>query len=190
MWEQTHDGSPDRVDGALLVPPAMPRPRHGDPSEDVLLVRDELANLAWVIERTTTDVDGQLVDRQRRYLELRPPDPPREGGDRYLLGTTVPDYWYPLLAATGQDGRALLALAELPNGASDVDDNGVRGSLIRHADGTVIADEEVPREGARVLRRARLIPGPDGPLLWQARTKEPGLGEGSSGLRFDVLRAN
>ena len=54
----------------------------------------------------------------------------------------------------------------------------------------MIADEEVPREGAHVTRQDRLVTGsPGGPALvvWRSRTKTPGLGEASSGLRFDLL---
>ncbi|MFI7602525.1 hypothetical protein [Actinoplanes sp. NPDC049681] len=191
MWELSSEAPTDRLAGARLVLAGAPRPRDGGPTEDVLLIRDELANLAWVVERTTADPDGTLVDRQARYLRLRPPDPaPAAVGDRYLLGTPVPDYWYPLVAAAGPDGRALLALADLPPDASAVDDHGVRGLAVPHRDGTVIADEEVPGEGARLTRRFRLVAAEGRPLLWRARTKEPGLGEGSSGLRFDILRAD
>jgi hypothetical protein len=46
--------------------------------------------------------------------------------------------------------------------------------------------EEVPREGARVMRRNRMARGTDGRLYaWGARRAETGRGEGSSGLRYD-----
>ena len=51
----------------------------------------------------------------------------------------------------------------------------------------MIADEEVPREGAHITRQDRLTTGGPGVIVWRARTKTPGLGEASSGLRFDTL---
>jgi hypothetical protein len=158
----------------------------------VLLVRDELANLAWAVERTTRDADGAPVDRYRRYLQLRPAsDPAFAGGGAarttYRLGTAIPDYWYPLAAASAPDGRPVLALASVPPEASGVPDEGVRGTFVPHVPGTVIADEEVPREGAHVTRVDRIVTGGGGVLVWRARAKAPGSGEGSSGLRFDVL---
>jgi len=51
-----------------------------------------------------------------------------------------------------------------------------------------IFDEEVPREGAEVSRRYRYARAADGSLhLWIGRSKRPGQGEGSSGLRFDSI---
>ena len=49
-------------------------------------------------------------------------------------------------------------------------------------------EEEVPREGVRVTRSYQYTRWFDGSThLWIGRRKEVGRGEGSSGLRFDVL---
>jgi hypothetical protein len=49
-------------------------------------------------------------------------------------------------------------------------------------------EEEVPRGGARVLRRFEHTRWVDGStFLWLARRKQAGAGEGSSGLRFDLV---
>lgn len=195
LWDLTSTDS-DPAPGAgmrLLVPP-VPKPVNGEVLEDVLVVRDEMANLAWVVELTTRDTDGAKVDRYQRYLRLRPPADPAfnpaaspAGRLIYHLGTALPDYWYPLVATTSATGRPLLTLAQVPPEASGVGDDGVRGRIIQHAPGMSIADEEVPREGAHVTRRDRLTPCGPAVLVWRARTKTPGLGEASSGLRFDVL---
>jgi hypothetical protein len=51
-----------------------------------------------------------------------------------------------------------------------------------------LAEEEIPREGAIVERAFQHTRWFDGrSLLWLGRRKSPGRGEGSSGLRFDVL---
>ncbi|HEU4399522.1 MAG TPA: hypothetical protein VFU54_17010, partial [Actinomycetota bacterium] len=155
LWELCgQDDDPGPGAGLRLLVPPTPKPLHGEAVEDVLLLRDELANLAWLVERTTRDRDGEPVDRYRRHLMLRAPNDPSfdpaataTGQAVYRLGTAVPDYWYPLIATTGADSRPLLALAELPDGAVGVPDEGVQGRLVPHEAGTAIADEEVPREG-------------------------------------------
>jgi hypothetical protein len=49
-------------------------------------------------------------------------------------------------------------------------------------------EEEVPREGVRVTRVYQYTRWCDGSShLWIGRRKRIGRGEGSSGLRFDVL---
>lgn len=197
LWDLTASPSvesPAAATGARLLVPPTPAPAAGEVLEDVLVARDELANLAWVVERTTRDADGRPVDRFQRHLRLRPPaDPAFDPGGRpddrrrYRLGAAVPDFWYPLTSTTGPDGRALLARAALPPAATGVSDDGVRGTVIPHEPGTAVADEEVPREGAHITRQDRLLTGGPAVVVWRARTKTPGLGEASSGLRFDVL---
>jgi hypothetical protein len=85
------------------------------------------------------------------------------------------------VATSDAAGRPLLALAELPEGAVGVPDSGVRGRLVPHDPTTVVADEEVPREGARLHTEDRLVSGAGSVVGWRARVKSPGAGEGSSG---------
>jgi hypothetical protein len=113
LWELTsQDDDPGPGAGLRVLVPPTPKPLHGEAVEEVLLLRDELANLTWLVERTTRDRDGEPVDRYRRHLTLRPPQDPSfdpaavaTGSAVYRLGTPVPDYWYPLVATTGADGR-------------------------------------------------------------------------------------
>jgi hypothetical protein len=194
LWELTGTGGEDEAAAGLrLLPPPTPPPLQGPVLEEVLVARDELANLAWVIELQTMDRHGELVDRYQRYLRLRPASDPsfdpagRANSDRYRLGTAIADHWYPLVADTAPDGRPVLTLADLPPGAQAVDDDGVAGRIVPHQSGTQIADEEVPREGIRLVRLDRLTLGAEGFVVWRARVKTPGRGEASPGLRFDIL---
>jgi hypothetical protein len=186
LWEL----SGGELDGLRVHLPISPVPLEGPPVEEVLIARDELANLAWLIELVTRDRDGAAVDRRRRWLELRPPGDPafdpsaRAALSSYRLGTELPDNWYPLVATGG--GR--LALAALPPGATSVSDAGVQGTVVPHAPGTVVADEEASRTGSRLRRADRLLRTRAGRVVWRARVKGPATGEASSGLRFDVLR--
>ena len=193
LWDLTSTGgNSDGATGMRLFLPTAPTPLEGPVLEEVLVARDEMANLAWVIELTTQDHDGRRVDRYQRWLRLRQPSDPtyhpavgRNATD-YRLGTAVPDHWYPLVAAPSNDGMPVLALADLPKEAIQVSDEGVRGVLISHANGTRISDEEASREGTWLVRRRRLIQCSTGPLSWMTRTKSAGRGESSSGLRFDI----
>lgn len=193
LWEMTPTTT-TTADGAaglrMFLPPAPP-PLHGPDLEDLLVARDELANLGWVIELTTRDDDGTTIDRYHRWLTRRSAQDPSynpgtpDAASWYRLGTTLPDHWYPLTldpAATAD-----LTLAGLPDGATDVSDAGVRGHLFPHQAGTRLAGEQLTRMGIQVSWQYRLTYPRTGRTLWRARTRGPGRGESSSGLRFDVL---
>jgi hypothetical protein len=154
-----------------------------------------VGNLACLIEFTTADADRAPVDRYGRWLELRPrPGPNLQPGCRaatvnapsYLLGTRLPDFWYPLVSAPGRRGEQR-CLADVPPEASGLSDDGFWGTLVARGPDTVLADEEASRVGTRVKRRARLAAGPECIVLCLANIKGPGRGESGSGLRFDVL---
>ena len=186
LWEISGAGGDllDAATGVRVLPPVAPPPLEGPVLEQIVIVRDELANLAWLIELITTGDDGKAVDRYRRWLALRRPAQARaDGMPTYRLGTEIPDFWYPLIASD----QGLLALATVPPEATGVGDDGVRGQIVVHAAGMTIADEEASREGTGIIRRDRLSLTPQGLVVWRARIKGPGKGESSSGLRFDVL---
>lgn len=199
LWEiRSATGQSDAATGLRLFFPPSPPALDGPVVEDILVARDEMANLAWIIELVTRDGDGSTIDRYQRWLHLRPPSDPTfhpstattasgsPTSGTYRLGTTVPDFWYPLMTVTANDKR-LLALGALPPEATGVPDDGVQGQLIAHKPDTTLAEEEASREGARLTRRDRLTLGPGGIIVWRARTRGPGQGESSSGLRFDTV---
>jgi hypothetical protein len=66
-----------------------------------------------------------------------------------------------------------------------------RGTILREgASGAQLElyEEELPRTGIRVTRAYHLARWVDGSThAWLGRAKRTGRGEGSSGLRFDVL---
>ncbi|HET7474581.1 MAG TPA: hypothetical protein VFJ97_00985 [Dermatophilaceae bacterium] len=197
LWEVQAPSSAaaDGGVGLRVLLPSAPPPLEGPPLEDVVLARDELANLGWLIELTTTDEDGERVDRYRRWLVARPsvdgggaPAPVPDGSLVYRLGTTLPDHWYPLEAAeAGPDGHRRLRLAALPDGACEVSDEGVRGRTVSHQPGTAVDEDIVSAVGTRVRRVDRLTYTPNGYVVWRARRRETGAGEATSGLRFDVI---
>jgi len=187
----------DRPD-LLLVADALPSPLESAPLEEVLLLRDELANLVWGVERIVAGAAGRAVNRaelwQARQAAL-PVDTPPAGAPplAYRLMTTVPDYWIPFVTAVDRDAAGdvvarWLARTALPD---PVTGQPLRplGDLLEHDSDTLrLFDEIVARDGVRLRRHWQYGRAPDGSThLWRTRSRGTGRGEGSSGLRYDIL---
>jgi hypothetical protein len=173
----------------LWVTPGAVAPMDGAPIEDVLLLRDELANMVWGIERTVMGAAGEPQDRALAWRTNAPPPPQpsdRDGTVFYRLGSSVPNYWVPFMPVETADGSPLeLRRGRLPG---PVGTTAAQGRLLTGQDVPTIALNEVPREGVHLLRRFRCARGPDGSVyLWVGRSRNTGRGEGRSGLRFDYI---
>jgi hypothetical protein len=186
MFDQSPADPSGSVSTTLLITPGAVVPVDGAGIEEALMLRDELANMVWGIERTVVGASGQSLDRTTAWNTNLPVTPPPAGGDgvlpRYRLGSNVPDYWVPyvLLVPTDATHAAQLRRGVLSTSAS----GGALGQLL----GAVVFLEEVPREGVLLERRYRCARGPDGLThLWIGRQRLVGKGEGRSGLRFDFL---
>ena len=169
----------------LLIVPGAVSPNDSATIEDVLVLRDEQANMAWGIERTVLDASGQPLDRTLAWRTSAPsPSPPSgDAVQKYHLGSTVPDYWLPFLPVVlTPNGPQLLRRGKLPTSVT-----GPLGRMLAYPRLTLFS-EEVPREGVHLERRYRIARGPDGSTyLWIGRARSTGSGEGKSGLRFDYL---
>jgi hypothetical protein len=187
---------------ALLVAPALAASLQGRIVEEVLLLRDETANLAWAVERTVEGDDGLPADRAQGTYERHPPvgDPPgTEATERrtYRLRTDVPEHWLPLLPHRDHTGDPSMTfhLGALTRRNPDGTAQPVLplGRLLQPSTAeasVVIREEEVPREGRRVTRSYQLARWIDGTtFLWLGRRASVGRGEGSSGLRFDIAES-
>lgn len=183
---------PSAFDGLLLLP-TLASPLEGEVSEEVRFLRDELANLAWAVEATVRGQDGMPLDRHR--VEARAGTLPTSAGPaapagdtgplRYRFQTEVPAWWFPLAPdPAGRPWFNRLVMRRVD--ADGTERNVLPAGEVLSPDATWIWQEEVPREGARVVRRHRMARGTDGALYaWGARRAETGRGEGSSGLRYD-----
>jgi hypothetical protein len=172
----------DDVHPGLLVPPAARGVQEGDALEEVLLLRDEMANMAWAVEKRVQTVTGEPRTRDD---ELKPVNAPEQfvgGADlQYLLQTAVPKHWIPLvpIPTTGKGGFVLRK-----GTMSDVDDS--VGVLLDPTPFT-LQEEEVPREGVRVRRVPSLARTRTGAYVrWVARRVSVGRGEGASQLQDDA----
>ena len=184
------DGTAD-AGHALLLLDALPTTHESAPLEDVLMLRDELANLAWAVEKTVTGRTGRPLNRHEDEVTRRlSAATGSAGGRRYVLQTPVPRNWIPLLPRFDRDGAGTVTRRLLARGAirEQVGGPGIPplGRLLEPGSPLELYDEEVPRAGAQVSRLWTLGRGVDGNThLWRGRRKGPGRGEGSSGLRFD-----
>lgn len=194
-WTMFGLSRPNRTsEAALLAAPALAASVAGRDIEDVLLLRDEAANLAWAIERAIEGADGRPADLAQAAHEAVAPAPPADRPSEtlsYRLRSDPPPYWFPLLPQRAQpaDPSMTFQLGLLPRDGAATGPR-PRGRLLAPLAGSPrvsVREDEVPREGARVTRAYQLARWIDGStFLWLGRRKGVGHGEGSSGLRFDV----
>lgn len=102
MYELTAGaGAPGALTDLLFLPPVADRAIEGPALEQVLFARDEMANLAWAVERRVQGASGEPIDRSLeaarlamyQQLTVDAKDPQLV----YRLATHVPAHWIPLL---------------------------------------------------------------------------------------------
>ena len=191
-YSATNDGgrwrmfaiSSDTLDHRLMMAPVLARDLASPPQEQVLLVRDDAASIAWGIEAIISGASGAPIDRASAAAAPAPTPPQPALGNaplHYQLGTTAPAYYIPFLAQQNRMQRAALLRTD-----------GVHtpiaplGRLL--APDVPLFEEEFIREGVRVERLYRMARWTDGSThLWLARRKTTGAVAGSSGLQFDQI---
>jgi hypothetical protein len=187
-WRMFHLSGADG--DTLLLAPTVAGTTEAAPVEEVLFLRDELANLAWAVERTVLGAAGRPLRRQEADTDPPRAEPPAGGGLAYRLATDVPAHWIPLVRETFE-GSPRLARAALrrPRPDGTLERLEPVGRILEPERPQLrIHDHEVPREGVTVTRAWQLARDPvGGTHLWMGRRKTPGRREGSSGLRFDVI---
>jgi hypothetical protein len=172
----------------LVMLPTLPTSLDGDPVEEVLLSRDEMANIAWAVEQRVPGPSGLPVDRHELWQRSRPDPPPADDVPHdpalfYRLATSVPPYWLPLVNAPGPAGSNRLVMLTLASVQPPV------GTLVDA--GLQLFEERLPRTGVRLLRHPQRTRWSDGTVhVWMSRRTEPGTGESTSGLRFDDVEAH
>jgi hypothetical protein len=183
-----------------ITPTAVNALQPGSVLEEVRFIRDEMANMVWAIEHTIQGGTGEGVPGHEYALADEQVDDatPEHGGPRlfYQLETLVPAHWIPMLPVAIDPIRGDIAL-ERGAVARARDDGTIftlppRGRILRPTGVSPyhVREEEVTRAGTRVTRypaRARWWDGST--HLWMTRRTAVGMGEGSSGLRYDLARA-
>jgi hypothetical protein len=161
------------------------------PLEDVLLERDEQANLVWLIEKVVLGAAGRPVPVEPG----RPPLPEAAANAEdelppdflYQLATWVPQGWIPFLpvheAPVEGSGRFLERALLLDTAEESLRD--ARGRIGQQLER--LREEEVGREGVRVELLDQLARWTDGTShLWRGRQRRAGKGESRAGLLFDA----
>jgi hypothetical protein len=186
----------------LLPPSAGSALQYGRVVEEIRFARDEMANMVWAIENVLENAAGDPWPQHERDAARHPAAPAAFAQDlavplRYEVESRVPDYWIPFLPVSVNAAAGSVALERAEAIAPDCHTIiAARGRILNP---TAIAanapyqipEEEVPRNGVRVQRlavRSRWIDGST--RLWQLRRVQPGTGETSSALQFDLARPN
>jgi hypothetical protein len=199
----------------LALLPATAGALEGRPLEEVALVRDEVANMVWGVERVVPLATGEAApgteeaqrtrafweaDLQRRLGGGPPAIEPGAPGAlvRYEVMRGVPEHWIPFLPShvDGDVRETQLQRGAMPRLLDGDPDPPARvrprTALLREGidDGRpyFVHEEEVPRAGVNVSQTLARARGRDGrPWVWLGARKRTGRGEGSSGLEFDRL---
>jgi hypothetical protein len=190
----------------IFLPPTVPA-SEGPPVEDVLVVRDEAANLVWGIERTVwlatgTPIPGEeaaretLSYRQRLHHPVEPLAPINTVA--YQAMNTVPENWIPFLPVhVPGDNREI----QLQRGAMPRILDGQVPRVAKVQPRTVLLrpgldagqryflhEEEVSRVGTRLTMAFHRTRRYDGrPVIWLGTRRASGRGEASSGLEWDRI---
>ena len=178
----------------FFLAPTLLQSLESAPVEEVVLARDEMANVAWAIERLIESAAEAPLSRYEAEVARNGDvssspvaSPGATPALRYRLASRVPSYWVPLLPVqTGAGLRlqrgAVLDIQGVPRAVPAL------GRILESGHALSLFEEEVPREGARVTRSYQWTRWTDGSShLWVGRRKGVGRGESSSSLRFDVL---
>jgi hypothetical protein len=198
--------TPTAADTTLLILPTVPKVQDGPLLEEVLMIRDEMANMVWGIERRVplpsggVKPGGEAAREYRAWLQnlITSPTapPPATAPIRYQVMNTMPEHWIPFIAVhLDNDARETqLQRAAMPRilegDPSPAAKVRPRTSLLRVnlPDAYYLHEEEVPRAGAVVALSYQRTRRMDGAVVtWFGAHKQTGRGEGSSGLRFDSL---
>jgi hypothetical protein len=197
------------ADTSLMLLPTAPNVIDGPSLEEVVFLRDEMANMVWGVEKVVPLPDGSTKPgleagrATRAYFErLLAFDPgaaiPSAADIRYRVMTTVPENWIPFIPARdpGSDRAIRLQRAAMPRVMEGDPDDPKRippqTMLLRDGlDGAdkhpyFLHEEEVPREGVQVIKNFQRTRWRDGRVVvWIGVRKVTGRGEGASGLGFD-----
>jgi len=209
------NGAGAAADTSLVLPPTVASVLRSAATEDIMLVRDEVANMVWGIENTIPLATGEPkrgIEAARQtlaFLEAQlaarlggppPLPPPASAPIRYQVMSTVPENWIPFIPAhvDGSNREIQLQRAALPRILEGDPDPPVkvqpRTTLVREGldrappQPYFVFEEEVSRAGARLFQAYERTRWTGGRVYtWLRVVRQTGRGEGSSGLAFDEL---
>lgn len=200
------------ADTSLLLLPTVPQTGQGPPLEDVMFVRDEVANLVWGIERIVPAATGvgergaelaaAALEHRQRLLPEPTPAPPggEEAAVAYRVMSPMPEHWipFPAVHVPGQSRQTQLQRGAMPrileHDPAPPERVRPRTSVLREGFDAVpqhayfVHEEEVPRAGTNVVVRFQRTRWRDGRVVvWLGAERRTGRGEATSGLAFDQV---
>jgi hypothetical protein len=200
LFELAAPNGPIRVARLFFLAPTLAEIAESNPVEEVALIRDEMANVVWGIERRYQGGSGAAVDRyaehQQRLAVAQRVDTDLGDADLvYRLATDVPYHWFPFVPVRPAGAPALDGVIQLERrplvrvlagGSTEMPEP--RGRILVAEDPLRLEEEEVDRSGTDVVRSYQLARWIDGQYIaWSGRHRTTGRGEGSSGLRYDSV---
>lgn len=207
MFTLAADGAERRPPAPRLVLlPAASKVQESAAVEEVALIRDEMANMVWAIEKRVPLASGwsrpgaetgrELHAFLQRLIGVPAPPPPPAAPIRYQVMNSVPEQWIPFIPvhvpnSVRETQLQRAAMPRILEGDPNLPEKTrPRTSLLRQnlPKAYFIHEEEVPRAGALVTQayqRTRWLGGKV--FTWFGARKQVGRGEGSSGLQFDSL---
>jgi hypothetical protein len=176
--------------GALLfVPNIALDVLDNDEMEEIVLLRDEDANLVWAVERLYLGPNGEQVHNGDPTGAPDAAAPPQGADDRprYRFSTALPRYWIPYVPRflAGAQGDTYLRRGRTDEAATlQAPQHHTR--IV--AESWRLREEEIPRSGVRVRRTRRFARGSDGAgVQWVGRSREVAPRIPTPGLQFDFL---
>ncbi|MFN5168104.1 MAG: hypothetical protein ACK5DD_00655 [Cyclobacteriaceae bacterium] len=207
-WTMFSQSTKEETSFGLFLAPACVKVQDSRPVEQVLLIRDEVANLVWGIEKVVSlatgwpDQGDEVALRTSSYHNRNAPSPSSAQDSiasvKYTAMTSVPENWIPFISVRAEGTTRLTKLR--------------RGSMLREIQGVdpvkikpltsllregledqikkpyFVNSEEVPRSGAKItqtFQRTRWINGEV--YTWLGVRKTPGRNNSNGKLEFDKL---
>lgn len=96
----------EKCDTRLFIPPTLVKLHESEAVEEVLMLRDEMANMVWGIETAVNDLlyrgaDGHALANEKRKLLHGEEESPLEAAEeallKYVLSNEVPENWIPFI---------------------------------------------------------------------------------------------
>lgn len=209
--------APVAADTDLLLLPSVAKIQEGKPTEEIVLIRDEMANMVWAVETVVPLPSGiskrgaETAREFHGFLQklvtdavgpVVTPAPVTDGEEaariRYQVMNTIPENWIPFVPAhtAGSHQEVQLQRAAMPR---ILEGDTAKPDKIRPRTALLqpglkdklpyfIQEAEVPRAGVRVTQSFQRTRWTDGRVfVWYGVRKTTGRGEGSSGLGFDRI---
>ncbi|MBE2221392.1 MAG: hypothetical protein IAF02_07620 [Anaerolineae bacterium] len=205
------------ADNSLLLLPTVTNVLESKPVEQVALIRDEMANMVWGIEKQVALSTGWskagaetahehynfLADRLAEELAITPPpDPPDpKAAIRYRVMNSVPGHWIPFVPVHIENNNREVQLQRaampriLPGDQEKPEKIRPQTTLLRHGleysplQPYFLYEEEVLRTGVQVQQNFKRTRWHGGQVFtWLGVSKHTGREVNRSGLAFDQIK--